>query len=321
MSLTKLIRPTMDSRAVDTSRFDHVVAHLGDRVEDVLPAAPERCFAGAWYRKVMSSRDQWLGIEGVIRLGEFTPDPDRYDLDGKGRYMDNPSVYMGGNAKAESDAGLGLNLSYLSGDTSEPLDLSAPKRAYRPFWRYIYDEAIDVNGNVHRRSINSWNITEPQALMYYYFPGDLIRMKIYSPLPDYLQLRIEVLEPTTIPTYVALRRSYGLQNDRPSDFYSPIFRSEGHGVGEAAYKRVNSIDQYGNEGFKAHATKAGVSTATWEECWLYRNINGQLRKVPFTPERQRANACPASDAFTITPHETKRGGESIAIHPAAHPES
>jgi hypothetical protein len=310
----------MDSRAVDTSRFDQVVAHLGDVQDDVRPTAPERCFAGAWYRKVMSSRDRWLGIEGVIRLGEFTPDDARHNLDGKGRYMDNPSVYMGGNAKSESDAGLGLNLSYLSGDTSEPLDLSAPKRAYRPFWRYIYDEAVDVDGNVHRRSINSWNITEPEALMYYYFPGDLLRMKIYSPLPHYLQLRIEVIEPTTNPTYVALRRSYGLPDDRPSDFYSPIVRSEGHGVDLAAYKRVNSIDQYGNEGFQAHATKARVSTATWEECWLYRLIDGELRKLPFTPDRQRANACPDGDAFTITVHEPMRGGERIAIHPATHKE-
>ena len=28
-------------------------------------------FLGAWYRKVYSSKDSWLGIEGTLRLGEF----------------------------------------------------------------------------------------------------------------------------------------------------------------------------------------------------------------------------------------------------------
>ena len=57
-----------------------------------MPGETPPCFLGAWYRKG-SSKDAWLGIEGVIELGEFT-DPKRFNLDGRGRYMDVPSVYM-----------------------------------------------------------------------------------------------------------------------------------------------------------------------------------------------------------------------------------
>ena len=133
MSLTKIVVPIMDSRSVDVSMFDcvkeynHVIPN-----EAKVPSTPA-CFLGAWYRKVFSSTDQWLGLEGLITLGEFTPDESRFNLDGRGRYMDNPSIYMGGKSAKESDAGLGLNMSYLSSDTSEDLTLSSPKLAYRPF--------------------------------------------------------------------------------------------------------------------------------------------------------------------------------------------
>lgn len=315
MSLTKLLRPVLDSRAVDTSMFDDVSACHEPIEGETFPGEPQRCFAGAWYRKVMSAQDAWLGMEGLIRLGEFTPDEKRFDLDGLGRYMDNPSVYMGGNAGHESDAGLGLNLTYLSSDTREPLDLSAPKLAYRPFWRYIYDDAVDIDNNVTRKSVNSWNIAEPEALMYNYFPGDLLRMKIYAPIPDYLQLRIEVVEPTTIERYVKLREAYGLPDGKPRDFHSPIFISEGHATHDAVFKRVNSIDQFGNEGHGAKATDATVSEATWKETWLYRERKGAIVKVPFSAERQRAMACPREDAFTIRALDQDLGAETIAIHP------
>ena len=315
MSLTKLLRPVLDSRAVDTSMFDDVNVYQKPIEDEVFPEDPQKCFAGAWYRKVMSSSDAWLGIEGIIRLGEFTPDEKRFDLDGNKRYMDNPSVYMGGNAGNESDAGLGLNLTYPTGDTSEELDLSAPKLAYRPFWRYIYDDATDIDNNVMRRSVNSWNIAEPEALMYNYFPGDLLRMKIYAPIKGYLQLRIEVLEPTTIEKYVDIRKKYHLKNDCPSDFYSPIFISEGQGENDSVFKRVNSIDQYGNEGHGAKETDATVKEATWKETWLYREICGELIKVPFSKKRQRAMACPRQEAFTIRTFDEEKGAEAIAIHP------
>lgn len=315
MSLTKLVRATLDSRAVDVSMFDDVEVWEKSISNEVAPQKSAPCFQGAWYRKVVSSTDHWLGIEGVIKLGEFTPDLKRFDLDGKKRFMDNPSIYMGGKALLESDAGLGLNVSYDSNDFSEELSVSSPKLAYRPFWRYIYKKAVDIKGNVERSEVNSWNITESQALMYYYFPGDVIRMKIYSPVKDYLQLRIEVVEPTKIEKYVNLRKKYNLKNGAPSDFYSPIFHSEGHGYHVAEFKRVNSIDQYGNEGFVAKDTDATVSRATWLESFLYRKIDGKIVKVPFHSERQLSLICPNEQAISVDIDNPQMGGESITIHP------
>ena len=315
MSLTIKVVPTLDSRAVDTSRFLDLEVYQGKVQGEVLPPQAPPCFLGAWYRKVFSSTDQWLGIEGTITLGEFTPDEARFNLDGKGRYMDNPSIYMGGKSHTESDAGLGLNLSYTSSDVTGELDYSSPKLAWRPFWRYIYKEAEDTAGNVRRREVNSWNISEPRSLCYYYFPGDTIEMAVYSPLKDYLQLRIRVIKPTTIPKYVKLRKQYELPNDAPLDFYSPIFYSKGHGTDDAEFKRVNSIDQFGNEGYHAKDTKATVSEAVWHEVYLYRKIDGKLMKVPFDQARQTSMICPNEKAIDVKTLEKEKGSEAITIHP------
>ena len=312
-NFTKLIKPTLDSRSYDTSLFDQVEIYDGLINEEKFPEGKQKCFAGAWYHKVASEKDQWLGIEGLIRLGEFTPDEKRFNLDGYGRFMDNPSVYMGGKALEESDAGLGYNLTYLSSDTSKDLTLSSPKLGYRPFWRYIYQEVVDFNGNIERINHNSWNIAEARALCYCYFPGDLIRMKVYSPIKDYLQLRIEVVEPTKIEKYVKIRKAYNLPDDKPQDFYSPLFISSGHGHMPAEFKRVNSIDQFGNEGFYAKDTDASMSEAIWYETYLYRLIDGKLKKVPFTRTRQKVMTCPSKKAHTIVYGEGLE--ERITIHP------
>jgi hypothetical protein len=315
MSLTKIVVPIMDSRSVDVRDFDNVPEFLGEILQEVLVPSTPACFLGAWYRKVFSSTDSWLGLEGLITLGEFTPDETRYNLDGFGRSMDNPSIYMGGKSSKESDAGLGLNVSYLSADTSLDLTMSSPKVAYRPFWRYIYNEALDVDFNVRRREVNSWNVSNPRSLCYYYFPGDTIRMKIYSPIPHYLQLRIEVVQKTSIPKYVAIRRSYGLVDDSPSDFYSPLFHSQGHGVLPAEFKRVNSIDQFGNEGYHAKMTQATVSEALWHETYLYRKIEGNIVKVPMNKDRQVSMICPSEQAIQVVTLDESKGSEAITIHP------
>ena len=104
-------------------------------------------------------------------------------------------------------------MTYLSKDTTEELTYSSPKLAYRPFWRYIYKDAQDIKGNVTRREINSWNVANPRPDVLL-FSGDKVRMKVYSPMPNYLQLHIEVVETTKIPKYVELEK-YGLPDDKP----------------------------------------------------------------------------------------------------------
>ena len=69
------------------------------------PGTPN-CFPGAIYRKVVSSKDYWLGIEATITLPQFTPDPERYDDTKQNYYLDNSSIYMGGHSYYESDVGI-----------------------------------------------------------------------------------------------------------------------------------------------------------------------------------------------------------------------
>ena len=315
MSLTVLAVPTYDSRAFDVRRFIHPPVYEGVINQEKKPPQPPACFLGAWYRKVFSSFDSWLGIEGVIELGEFTPDEARFNLDGKGRYMDVPSIYMGGKSAFESDAGLGLGPTYLTGDFSEELSGASPKIAYRPFWRFIYQDAMEISGNVKRREINSWNVSDPRSVIYNYFPGDVLRMSVYSPIKDYLQLHIEVIKTTTIPKYVNIRKQYHLVNDCPEEFFSPLFLSKGHGYKDAEFKRVNAIDQFGNEGFHAKPTKAEVSKATWYETYLYRMIDGEIKKVPFSKARQTSMICPNVDAVSVEVINPEMGSEAIIIQP------
>lgn len=318
--LNKRVIPTLDSHYASLEEFSNIPTFNGTIDNEIPPQQSPKCFLGAWYRKVYSSKDAWLGIEGTIRLGEFTPDDNRYGSDGRTfwvRYLDSPSIYMGGQSLSESDAGLGWMAGYDSLETAEPLNYGSKKICYRPFYRYIYSEVTDHDGNVNRNNVNSWNVSDPKRFEYYYFPGDLIKMSVYSPVENYLQLRIEVLETTSIPKYKNLRAKYKLTNNQPSIYYSPLFYSEGHGKLNAEFKRVNSIDQYGNEGSNVKATRALVSEATWESVYLYRKIEDTLHKVVFNSSRQTEMACPNSESFTIkkTDEQQSKGGESISIHP------
>lgn len=320
--LSKIVVPTLDSHYASLDSFNDV--KVSDvKFDEKEKAIAPKCFLGAWYHKVFSTKDKWLGIEGTIRLGEFIPDDKRYGHDNRTfweRHLDSPSIYMGGHSISESDAGLGWMVGYETTDTSEPLNYGSKKVAYRPFYRYIYSEAVDTNGNVLRNNVNSWNVSDPKRFEFYYFPGDLIKMSVYSPLPNYLQLKIEVLEPTTIEKYKKQREAFNLKNNMPSTYYSPLFYSEGHGILDAEFKRVNSIDQYGNEGSNVKLTDAKVTKATWESVYLYRNINNEIIKVPFSLDRQTRMTCPNVESFTLnaTDEQTKNGGESIEIHPTAY---
>ena len=308
-------KPTLDSHYVDVTKFDNV--QIGDKQDlPIYHLSKQPIFQGAYYHKVVSPIDFWIGIEGEVKLGELTNDPERFNLDGLGRFMDNAAVYMGGKGEMEADCGLGYNLCYENADTSKTLDLSSPKIAYRPFWRYIYNVREASLCQTDVKSINSWNNTDPKQLQYYYFPGDIIRMKVYSPLPNYLQLRIELVKPTDILKYVEMRKRFNLVNNLPSDFYSPLFYSAGHSLKPVEFKRVNSIDQYGNEGRPIQMTKAAVSEATWYNCYLYKEKDGDIFKYPFTKELQMIINAPNDSVFSIYNYHSEEGGEKISINPA-----
>jgi hypothetical protein len=160
---------------------------------------------------------------------------------------------------------------------------------------------------------------------YYYFPGDKIRMSVFSPAPGFLQMRIELLEVTTHPNYIDARSRYNLDDDFNRIFATPLFPSEGMGAMKAEFKRVNAIDQVANEGKPTINTNSVVQNAIWHEVYLYRQITGTLYKIPMTQTRSAYMTCPLgsningnfTNAFEISYENVNRdlGGEMITLRP------
>lgn len=74
---------------------------------EVKPSSYSPCFAGAYYRKAVSSNDVWTGIEGTVVLPTITFDPNRVNPAKPKQFLDNPSVYMGGRMGGqETDIGM-----------------------------------------------------------------------------------------------------------------------------------------------------------------------------------------------------------------------
>ena len=264
-------------------------------------------FNGAIYRKAVSSRDYWLGIEVVVTLPEFIPDETRFGPSPyspiSNRYLDNASVYLGGNSYSESDVGLSFSIGAYPNGQSVNYSESI---AYRPFWRWIDGTNNYANSN--------WRDTH-----FYYYPGDKVRMSVYVVREHYLQLRIELLEETTIPKYVARRQSYNLGPDYPKVFTSSEFKSSGHGVAKGEFKRVVAIDQVGNEGKPAQNTNAKSLNTIFHEVYLYRKINNTLYKVPMIDSRYASINAPSNflNAITVsyTGLNTSLGAEQITLDP------
>ena len=296
-------------------------------VGEILNPKSPALFGGAWYHKVVSSKDKWIGIEGTITLPEVTIR--RYDgnfndklaVDPAVKNLDNPSVYMGGHATNESDVGLSFSRALIDVKSQK---LSTGSIAFRPFWRYITSEHQDVGGyDVHDGeyavSANGnncianyhWKYTE-----YYYLPGDKLRILIYIPEPNKMQLQIEVIEKSTIPSSVEMRERYGWKD--PANFKSPIFHSPGHGTGiNAEYKRVNAIDQVANEGKVAIPSQTQISGAIWHDTYLYRKIDDIIYRVPMNDSRRGVLSAPDSTKYTISFDGVNPsiGGEVVTIHP------
>ena len=320
---------------LDTAIVNPYPVYTGEIENEAELEAPSKCFGGAWYHKVVSTTDSWIGMEGTVTLphmdinryengNNVITDPEN-DIEFFMKNLDNPSIYMGGKATSESDVGLSL-----SRVTNGKGTLSTGSVAFRPFWRYIttaqyadegtYDitngrnYAVSCSGSGSKNCIASHNYSFTQ---YYYLPGDKLRMIIYSPEPNYLQLQIEVLEVSTDPYSVNLRKENNWA--QPENFKSPKFRSNGHNTNmKAEFKRVNAIDQSGNEGKVAIETSTYVKEAIWHESYLYRVIDGVTYRVPMTSRRVNVMNCPNPSAFIIEKSDAQDavGGEIIQIKPA-----
>ncbi len=84
-------------------------------------------------------------------------------------------------------------------------------------------------------------------------------------------------------------------------------------IGE--FKRVNAIDQVGNEGKYVQPAKTKVLGAIWEETNLYREYGGKVVLVPFSQARYTDMRCPDPRFFNIisTQEDENKGAETINI--------
>ena len=309
----------MSKVIIDENKINDIEVYLGEINNEISKPTDSKMFMGAWYHKCISSKDEWLGIEATITLPEFYADQSRLEffehkgsVNGKPlkpflRCLDSPSVYVGGNAGYESDIGFAYAQGFLDPGMNV---LSFQKNVFRPFWRYIVKNSDGSEKNIY-------NATAITQVEYYFYPGDKLRLRVYCPEENTLRLQIELLEPTKILKYRKIRKNLGVDENQKIIFTSPLIESQGQGVNLAEFKRVNAIDQFYNEGSSNKNTDSYTTSTVWHEVYLYRKINGDIKKIPFTSERYVEINCPHDDSVIKTNDVTNQtlGGEEVAIDP------
>jgi hypothetical protein len=240
--------------------------------DEILPPDSIPCFAGAWYRKAVSSFDEWTGIGGTIVLG--TPTVDEARLNAKtGQPLDNFSVYMGGNAGGRQEVDAGLTWAFTQDTTTGKL--SERRRSWRPFWRTA-----------------TWS-NAPLTENYSWYPGDTVRMEVILIAPK--KLRLTVADAGVHPA-----RSFSV------DFAADSFTTEI----KRQFKRVNAIDQFGNEGKPVKPTNAHVINAEWLGTYFLRGEN----QVPMNKYRFTDMRCSNALHIIVTPVNDHAGAEKINIY-------
>lgn len=248
---------------------------------EIKPESFKTCFKGAYYRKLVSSFDKWVGIRGKVVLPEIYFDEGRRNPNKPGQYLDNPSIYLGGNMNGQ-ETDIGLTWEVIKDDKGV---VSNERKAYRPFLRRTSfiatkQDAVYENG--------------PAQKEYYWYPGEEVDMYVKVIAKGKLLFVIE----------------------GAGKKFEKEFSCDGYGldvIGE--FKRVNAIDQVGNEGKPVQLTQTKVLNAIWKSTNLYRMENGHIIETPFHKGRYTEMACPLIDYFQINSTDNDRaiGAELINI--------
>lgn len=254
--------------------------------DEVKPDPSKPCFNGAYYRKVVSSKDVWLGIAGTVVLPKITFDTSRRNKQKHGQFLDNPSVYMGGNMN-EQETDVGLTWAVIKDEKGK---ISDERLAFRPFFRrtsYPKTAQKDIWQNA------------PAKKEYYWYPGETVNMSLQVVGNGKLKFVVE----------------------GAGKHFEAEFESDGYsmnGIGE--FKRVNAIDQVGNEGKAAQPTKTRVENSTWKETKLFRLQDGKIVLVPMHQGRFTDMRCPDEKYFNVTANKKQQdiGAETISIYGNMH---
>lgn len=249
---------------------------------EVKPDKSKPCFNGAYYRKAVSSKDLWLGISGTVVLPKITFDAGRKNDRQPGQFLDNPSVYMGGNMN-EQETDIGLTWAVTRDENGR---ISTERKAFRPFFRrtaYTKTGQKDIWQNA------------PATKEYYWYPGEEVKMSLRVVKDGKLRILVEG----------AGKR------------YEADFDADGYEMGAIGeFKRVNAIDQVRNEGKPAQSTVTRVENAVWKETSLFRMQKGKVLQVPMHRGRFTDMRCPDEKYFKITSgsKQQQMGAETISIY-------
>lgn len=245
--------------------------------KEIAPVATSPCFAGAYYRKAVSSNDVWLGIEGTITLPTATFDPSRVNPAKPAQYLDNPSIYLGGTSGGQ-ETDIGLTWEVIREENGA---VSPDRKAFRPFMRR---SAHKASGQA------ALYANAPAEKKYYWYSGDIVTISI------------QVVEEGKLKFVV----------EGEGKKYEEFFEAAGYVPNAAAvYKRVNAIDQVSNEGKPVQPTQTSVSGAKWSSVYLYRMFDAELVKAPMHKERFTDMQCPDIKYFTT--EIIGSSGEAITI--------
>lgn len=275
-SITKPIEPEQPQNPSENENFQEFLTN------EIRPGNTPNCFAGAYYRKLLSSTDNWLGISGRVVLPSIEFDPTRINPAKPSQYLDNPSVYMGGRADGQ-ETDIGLTWEVIM---TENGSISVDRRAFRPFYRWAGHSSSGQEpgyGNA------------PVAEKHYFYPGDTVYMSV------------QIISNKTL-RFIVEGNGKKFQKDVICNGYTLSGRGE--------YKRVNAIDQVSNEGKPAQQTNTRVLGAKWIETNLYRNVNGKTSLIPFNNKRQIDMRCPEASNFSVysSTDLASKGGEQINIY-------
>lgn len=263
---------------------------LGDSIpffeNEVKPDRSRPCFNGAYYRKVVSSKDAWLGMSGTVVLPEIEFDISRQNKQKPGQFLDNPSVYLGGNMN-DQETDVGLTWAVIKDENGK---VSAERKAFRPFFRrtsYPKTGQKDIWQNA------------PAQKQFYWYPGEEVNMSLQIIRDGKLKFVIE----------------------GAGKHFEAEFESDGYKMNDLGeFKRVNAIDQVGNEGKPAQPTRTRVEKSVWKGTNLFRLRNGKVVQVPLHQYRFTDMRCPDAKYFIISSNKQRQkiGAETINIYGDRH---
>ena len=155
--------------AKDDSKKDTASNTLEDQIktkffDEISPATSISCFQGAYYRKAISSLDNWLGIEGKVILPTLTYDLSRENPGKPGTYLDNASIYLGGTSDGQ-ETDIGMTWEVIKDANG---NVSTERKAFRPFMRRTS----------HKSGQAAVYLNAPAESKYYWYPGDTITIGV-----------------------------------------------------------------------------------------------------------------------------------------------